>query len=101
MVDPRNTLVVSVVSAWEIAIKVQLGKLRVPGEAATYVRSRAAHDHMEILPIHMEHAVALASLPLHHRDPFDRMLIAQSQVEKMAILTNDPAIRGYSVDAIW
>ena len=101
MVDPGNILVLSVVSAWEIAIKVQLGKLRIPGDVATYVPNRAAHDHLEILPITLAHALALQSLPLRHRDPFDRMLIVQSQIEKLAILTNDPAIRGYSVDAIW
>jgi PIN domain nuclease of toxin-antitoxin system len=101
MADSANTLVLSVVSAWEIAIKVQLGKLRVPGEAGDYVRNRAAHDRMEILPIQMEHAVALAALPLHHRDPFDRMLIVQSQIEQLAILTADSAFRDYAVDVIW
>jgi PIN domain nuclease of toxin-antitoxin system len=101
MADPENTLVLSVASAWEIAIKAQLGKLRIPGNAATWVPNRAAHDHMVILPINLAHAVALESLPLHHRDPFDRILIVQSQIEKLPILTHDQAILAYHVEAIW
>ena len=101
MADPANTLCLSVASALEIAIKVQLGKLRLPANSASYVQTRAAQDHMEILPIRLEHAAALQSLPPLHRDPFDRILIVQSQVEKLSILTRDPAIRNYAVDAIW
>jgi PIN domain nuclease of toxin-antitoxin system len=101
LTDPGNSLVLSVASAWEIAIKTQAGKLRIPEDAATYVPTRVAHYGMEILPIQLGHALALASLPLLHRDPFDRILIAQSQIEKLPILTADPAIRGYPVDAIW
>ena len=101
LADPANSLILSVASAWEIAIKAQAGKLRIPEQAATYVPTRAAYYGMEILQIHLAHALALQSLPLRHRDPFDRMLIVQSQVEKLSILTADPAIRAYSVDAIW
>ena len=101
LADPANSLVLSVASAWEIAIKTQAGKLRIPEDAATYVPTRAAHYGMEILPIHLAHALRLQSLPLHHRDPFDRILIVQSQLEQLSILTADPAIRAYSVDAIW
>jgi PIN domain nuclease of toxin-antitoxin system len=101
LADPANTLVLSVASAWEIALKAQAGKLRIPEDAATYVPTRAAYYGMEILPIHLAHALALQSLPLHHRDPFDRMLVIQSQIEKLAILTADPAIRSYAVNTIW
>jgi PIN domain nuclease of toxin-antitoxin system len=101
LADPANSLFLSVASAWEIAIKTQSGKLRIPEDAATYVPTRAAHYGMEILPIQLAHALALASLPLQHRDPFDRMLIVQSRIEKLPILTADPAIRGYPVDTIW
>jgi PIN domain nuclease of toxin-antitoxin system len=99
--DPTNTLVLSVASAWEIAIKVQSGKLRIPEDAATYVPTRVAYYGIEILPIHLAHALGLQSLPLRHRDPFDRILIAQSQIEKLPILTADPAFGGYAVEAIW
>lgn len=99
--DPKNSLVLSVATAWELAIKTQSGKLRLPEAASTYVPTRAAHYGMEILPIHLAHALALAALPLLHRDPFDRILIVQSQIERLSILTADPAIRGYAVDSIW
>lgn len=99
--DPVNTLVLSVASAWEIAIKKQSGKLRLPVDAAEYVRTRTAHYGMEILPIHLPHALALETLPLLHRDPFDRVLIAQSQIENVPIVTADPVIRAYAVDSIW
>ena len=101
MADPANALCLSVASALEIAIKVQLGKLRLPANSASYVQTRAAHDRMEILPIRLEHAAALQTLPPLHRDPFDRILVAQCQIEKLSILTRDPAIRNYAVDAIW
>jgi PIN domain nuclease of toxin-antitoxin system len=101
LADPANTLVLSVASAWEIAIKAQAGKLRIPEDAATYVPTRAAYYGMEVLPIHLAHALALQFLPLHHRDPFDRMLVAQGQTEKLSILTSDPAIRRYAVSTIW
>lgn len=101
MADQANTLFLSVASAWEIAIKVQLGKLRLPGDATSYIQNRATHDQIEILPISLEHAAALQSLPSLHRDPFDRMLVVQSQIERLALLTADPDIRNYEVDAIW
>jgi PIN domain nuclease of toxin-antitoxin system len=101
MADPANTIFFSVVSAWEIAIKVQLGKLRLPGDASLYVQNRAARDHMEILSISLRHASVLQSLERLHRDPFDRMLVAQSQVESLPILTADPGIRAYPTDTIW
>ena len=94
MADPANTLCLSVASVLEIAIKVQLGKLRIPSNSASYVRESAAEDDMEIIPIRLEHAAALQTLPLLHRDPFDRILIVQSQIEKLAICN-------YAVDAIW
>ena len=99
--DPANSLILSVASAWEIALKTQAGKLRIPEDAATYVPTRVAHYGIEILPIHLAHALALASLPMLHRDPFDRMLVVQSQIEKLPLVTADPVIRGYAVEAIW
>jgi len=101
LADPANILLLSVASAWEIAIKAQSGKLRLPEDAAKYMRTRTAHYGMEILPIQLAHALALASLPLLHRDPFDRILIAQSQEERLPLLTSDPAIRSYPIDTIW
>ena len=99
--NPGNTLILSVASAWEIAIKVQAGKLRLPSDPATYVQDRAARNHMEILPIQLKHAVELHSLPLNHRDPFDRILIVQSLIEGLPIMTADEHFRSYTVDIVW
>jgi PIN domain nuclease of toxin-antitoxin system len=101
LADPANSLVLSVASAWEIAVKTQSGKLRLPEEASTYVRTRAAHYGVEILPVHLAHALALESLPLLHRDPFDRMLIVQSRLENLPMITADLAIHAYPINTIW
>jgi PIN domain nuclease of toxin-antitoxin system len=98
--DSSHTLYLSAASAWEIAIKHGLGKLRLPEPPATYVPSRTAA--LGVLPLAIEHAHALrvATLPAHHRDPFDRLLVAQAQIEDLPVLTADPAIRAYGVETI-
>ena len=95
--DPRNELVLSAASAWEIAIKCSLGKLRLPEPAGEYVTSRVASGHIRSLPIEHAHALRVADLPPHHRDPFDRLLIAQGQIEDLTILTADEQFRAYDV----
>lgn len=99
--DTHNELFLSVASAWEITIKAQLGKLKLPLEAAAYIPDRLAFYGMEGLPIRMRHVLQLGSLPALHRDPFDRILIAQSQVEDLPMLTADPMIARYGVHVIW
>jgi PIN domain nuclease of toxin-antitoxin system len=99
--DPSNTIYFSVVSAWEIIIKTGTGKLYLPEAPETYIPSRIASNHFMSLPVQMQHVLQIAALPDHHRDPFDRILIAQSQVENIPLLTVDNAIRRYSVDVIW
>ncbi len=88
--DPANTIFVSLVSVWEIAIKAQTGKLVLPQPPALYVPSRIASNGFRVLPISLDHALHVYTLPLIHRDPFDRLLIAQSQQENLPILTTDP-----------
>jgi PIN domain nuclease of toxin-antitoxin system len=82
-----NAVVVSIVSIWEIAIKAGLGRLEVPTDLRGYLQGQIARNQFELLPVLLEHAVAVRDLPLHHRDPFDRMLIAQSQIERLALVT--------------
>ena len=101
LANPRNTLVLSVVSAWEMVIKSQGGKLRLPEPPSVYIPTRAAHYGMEILPVSLTHVLVAESLPPHHRDPFDRLLVAQASVEQMPILSADPQIRRYSVEVVW
>lgn len=99
--DPSNELFLSSASAWEIVIKVRLGKLSLPEPPETYIPSRLKINRFQSLPIQMVHALQVANLPDLHRDPFDRIIIAQSQVENMAILTVDSQIIQYPVDVIW
>jgi PIN domain nuclease of toxin-antitoxin system len=99
--DPSNTIYFSVISAWEIIIKYQTGKLTLPETATTYISSRLAANNFSTLTVEMSHVLKVASLPNHHRDPFDRLLIAQSQVQQIPIATVDALIRQYPVATIW
>lgn len=93
VLDTADDVVLSVASVWEIAIKQRFGKLR----AAENVLDRLAEVGLRILPIAFDHAVAAANLPLHHRDPFDRLLVAQARAERLTLMTNDPRIAAYDV----
>jgi PIN domain nuclease of toxin-antitoxin system len=95
-----HDLFLSAASAWEIAIKHALGKLRLPEPPVRYVPARAERLKTTPLPIEQEHALRVALLPRHHRDPFDRILVAQAQSEGLTILTADPVISRYDVDVI-
>ena len=99
--NPRNTLVLSVVSAWELVLKTQTGKLELPEPPSVYVPTRVAHYGIEMLEVTLRHVLRSESLPLLHRDPFDRLLIAQSLAEEIPILTSDPQIRRYPVEVLW
>lgn len=99
--EPTNTIYLSVVSAWEIIIKERTGKLSLPESPETYIPSRLIANRFVTLPVEMPHVLQIAALPDHHRDPFDRLLIAQSQVENLPLLTVDHLISQYSVNVIW
>lgn len=96
-----NNVLFSSVSALEISIKASRGRLDIPEAAATFLPTRIAIFGLEELPVRVEHAIGVADLPHYHRDPFDRLLIAQAQVEGLPILTSDPNIRQYDVEVIW
>lgn len=98
--DPEATILVSAASAWEIAIKHQIGKFRVPDLIKDF-RRRIDREGFVELPISLEHAVIAGTLPGKHKDPFDRVLIAQSQVEDIAIVTRDEWFGQYAVQCIW
>ncbi|MBI4703609.1 MAG: type II toxin-antitoxin system VapC family toxin [Deltaproteobacteria bacterium] len=99
--DRTVALFWSTASTWELAIKASLGKVRLPEPLGDYLRTRLVQQGIGILPVAEEHAVAVAQLPLHHRDPFDRMLVAQAMVEGMALITGDPALQTYDVELLW
>jgi len=94
--DPANLVAVSAASIWEISIKKALGKLRFEGSIVDYVAS-AGFEPLPVLLAHAEHA---GTLPSHHRDPFDRMLIAQAQLERLSIVTRDAAFDAYDVPVL-
>ena len=96
-----SELLLSMASFWEILIKTQRDKLALPRPAAEYVLKKLAENNIEILPISLAHLTEFETLPLHHRDPFDRMLIAQSIEEGWPIITADPVFKKYPVQVIW
>jgi PIN domain nuclease of toxin-antitoxin system len=96
-ISDADLVFVSVASAWEVAIKVALGKLRIPGPFETAVEASL----FDKLPITFGHASALTALSPHHRDPFDRMLIAQAMTEDLTIVTHDRRFEPYGVPMIW
>jgi PIN domain nuclease of toxin-antitoxin system len=101
IVEGREELYLSAASSWEISIKWALGKLPLPEPPARYVPMRLASQGIRPLPIAHAHALAVAELPPYHRDPFDRLLIAQAQIEQMTLLTADRAFEKYEVRVLW
>jgi PIN domain nuclease of toxin-antitoxin system len=95
--DPSNEPLVSTASVWEIAIKRSLGKLEVPDE----LPARIVDAGFTWLPVGSQHAWAVRDLPLHHRDPFDRLLVTQALVEEIPIVTRDGRFAAYGVDIRW
>lgn len=101
--DAHIKVFLSAASAWEIAIKTRLGKLHLPDDAdpERYVPTALASRSMLALPITNEHALRTCALPLHHTDPFDRLLIAQAQIESLTIVTADKRFEQYDVQTLW
>jgi PIN domain nuclease of toxin-antitoxin system len=96
IVEPRNAVFVSAATAWEIAVKRALGKLRAPGDIEDWL----ARNNFRPLPIQVREAIAAGELPLHHRDPFDRLLVAQARLGGMRIVTKDENIASYDVGVL-
>ena len=91
----------SLASCWEMAIKVRLGKLEVPVPVERFIQKQVELNGFSLLPISLEHASRVADLPFHHRDPFDRLLVAQAMVEAVPLVTCDPKISPYPITRIW
>lgn len=96
--DPANDLLLSAASSWEIAIKYAIGKLPLPQPPAVYVPRRMETSGTSSLPVEQSHSLRVADLPVHHRDPFDRLLIAQAQIERLTLITVDRQLEKYDVD---
>jgi PIN domain nuclease of toxin-antitoxin system len=99
--ERQNTLLLSVASVWEIQIKLQLDKLKLTLSLADLIESQQQTNNLELLPILVTHVLALQHLPLHHKDPFDRLLIAQSNVEDVVLVSNDPMFAKYTEKVVW
>lgn len=99
--DPNNILVFSVVSAWEMQIKAQLGKLNLTLPLGQMISGQQNTNQIQVLSCNLEHVLALDSLPFHHKDPFDRLLIAQANVENAILLSKDHIMSKYQVNVTW
>ncbi len=99
--DPRTRLVLSVVTTWEITLKSLAGRLRLPEPPAPYFDGLIRDARFEVLPVEQRHVAALPELPAIHRDPFDRMLVAQAMVEDLDLVSGDERIRRYPIRTIW
>lgn len=97
----EHNLYFSAASSWEIAIKVAVGRLQFPEDLSSYLPSQLSIGGFVAIPIEHTHALHTATLPFHHSDPFDRLLVAQAQVESLTLLTADAALLDYDVELIW
>jgi PIN domain nuclease of toxin-antitoxin system len=99
--NPDIDLFLSLTSIWEMQIKIQLGKLQLSDALPDILRTQQVDNNLQILNINLSHIWALENLPYHHRDPFDRLLIAQAQIEGMTLVSADGIFDLYDVDLLW
>ncbi|HUF77526.1 MAG TPA: type II toxin-antitoxin system VapC family toxin [Thermoanaerobaculia bacterium] len=98
---PATDLLLSIASVWEMAIKRSLGKLELPSALPSFLEEQLAATRTRILDIQAEHAVRVEDLPWHHRDPFDRLLVAQARFETLPLLSRDPIFDAYAIERLW
>ncbi|HVA81128.1 MAG TPA: type II toxin-antitoxin system VapC family toxin [Candidatus Binataceae bacterium] len=99
--DPGNQIFFSAVSGWEIAEKTRHARLTLPEDPEAYVTTQVAANGFAVLALELSHALRVYSLPPHHKDPFDRMLVAQAQIEDLALLSANREVARYAVKVIW
>jgi PIN domain nuclease of toxin-antitoxin system len=101
LLESDNDLLLSIACLWEIAIKVSRDRLTIPKPYEAFITQQLSLNNIELLPISVPHLAIVSTMPLHHRDPFDRLLIAQAMVENVAIVSVDPAFDAYLVQRLW
>ena len=101
IVSEENEIFFSSVSGWEIAIKFGINKLKLPDKPDIYVPRQIEESAVKVLPIRLAHTLNIYHLPDIHKDPFDRLLISQSQLENLPLITDDTKIKQYSVEIVW
>ncbi len=99
--ETKNEIYLSAASGWEMAIKAGLGKLRLQAEPISFITEQLVINGFESLPVQLNHSLFVYSLPEHHRDPFDRLLVAQAKLENLPLVTADNKIRQYEVEVLW
>jgi len=99
--DSDSTILLSPASHWEIAIKISLGKYELPEPFEAFMNAQIEENNFTVLPVSIAHTACVSGLPFHHRDPFDRLIIAQGLVEKISILSIDEIFDEYGVQRIW
>ena len=99
--DPNTEVFLSIASAWKLAIKVSLGKLRLPKPVDRFLLEQLSINGFAVLEASLRHVSRVADMPFHHRDPFDRVLIAQSLIEEIPIVSNERVFDAYGVNRIW
>lgn len=97
----ENDVFLSVASLWEIAVKINIGKLKLPRPFSELVPEQLMQNELTILHIELSHMTRYVDLPLHHRDPFDRLIIVQAQMEEMPLVSKDEVFGSYEVDLLW
>lgn len=101
IIDPLNDILLSPASYWEIAIKISIGKYQIPGNFETWMEHQIQVNEFEILPIKIAHVAAIVTLPFHHKDPFDRLLVAQALTENIPIISADSILENYTITRYW
>ena len=99
--DLDNEAFLSMASLWEIAVKINIGKLKLPQPFGALIPEQLMGNEIKMLPAELSHLTQYIDLPLHHRDPFDRLIIAQAQAEAMTVVSKDPLFERYEVDLLW
>ena len=99
--NEANTVSASLLSFWEIAIKISIGKLDLKPNWIQLLQTFMRNNSVSSLPLRLEHCATLAALPFHHRDPFDRMLVAQAKSESLSLVSQDVVLSRYDVDVVW
>jgi PIN domain nuclease of toxin-antitoxin system len=99
--DPNNRKLVSIASCWEIAIKVGLGRLKLGEASRSFLGREIARNNFELLPIELDHATMVEGLAAHHKDPFDRLLVAQAMIERLPIVSGDVVFDQYGISRLW
>ena len=99
--NPDSALLLSIAALWEVTVKVSMGRLQLPARMSEFVREYVYGNWISLLPVEPQHLDLLQSLPFHHKDPFDRLMIAQAEAEQIAVVSGDCAFAKYDLPTIW